>query len=235
MPDRALRRYEKALNHEVGKDLRLLEQIAKEGEEERRARGLPEVPMLQLEPESGEDVMEGVERSIADMAVPSSIPLYEALLDTLYEVPYSIYEVPQDMMVPLRDHPSNMEPLLSNRPCLYRDEAEAGYKEPMSLFTETSRKEVSDAKWLLGVEKEDTSIDRDEKATGVGADMGVGWGKEGGEGERHKGMVKDWERSMAVMGELATRLPATAHKLERAKAAVEFIQEKEKKRKRGTK
>ncbi|RPB25507.1 hypothetical protein L211DRAFT_822220 [Terfezia boudieri ATCC MYA-4762] len=94
MPGRALRRFEKALNHEVERDLKLLEQIAKEGEEMRKARGLPD--------------------------------------------------------------------------------------------------------------------------------------------ERHKEMVKDWERSMAVMGKLAKGLPATAHKLERAKAAVELIQEKDKKRKRMT-
>ena len=128
MPDRAMRRYEKALNHEMDKDLKLLEQIVKEGEEMRKARGLLEVPVLQPKPENAVDTMEGVE--------PTGIVV---------------------------------------------------------------NKEVE------------------------------------GEGEeRHKEMVKDWERSMAVMGELAKGLPATAHKLERAKAAVDFIQEKDKKRKRGT-
>lgn len=53
-------------------------------------------------------------------------------------------------------------------------------------------------------------------------------------GERQREMVKDWERSMSVMGELSKGLPSTAHKLERAKAALEYIQEKEKKRKRVT-
>ncbi|KAF8423834.1 hypothetical protein EV426DRAFT_110423 [Tirmania nivea] len=135
MPDRALRRYEKVLNREVDKDLKLLEQITKEGEEERRARGLPDVPVLHtnIKPGSGDgDAMDGVE------------------------------------------------------------------------------------------------------ATGAGVGKEVKLANDGGEGERHKEMVKDWERSMAVMGELAKGLPATAHKLERAKAAVEFIQEKNKKRKRGT-
>lgn len=128
MPGRALRRFEKALNHEVERDLKLLEQIAKEGEEMRKARGLPDVPLLQPKPEEGVHAMEGVE------------------------------------------------------------------------------------------------------ATGVGVAKEVELGGE----ERHKEMVKDWERSMAVMGKLAKGLPATAHKLERAKAAVELIQEKDKKRKRMT-
>jgi len=49
-------------------------------------------------------------------------------------------------------------------------------------------------------------------------------------GERHGAIVKDWERSMGVMEGLTKGLPATAHKLERAKAALEYIQEKKRKR-----
>jgi len=144
MPDRVLRRCEKALNHEVEKDLELLEQIAKEGEEERRAMGLPEVPALHAlaRPESGDgDAMGGMETTGA------------------------------------------------------------------------------------GVGKESGHGGQGHGGQGQG-------GEEDGE-ERHRETVKDWERSMAVMGELAKWLPATAHKLERAKAAVEFVQEKAKKRKRG--
>jgi len=141
MPDRALRRYERALNHEVDKDLKLLEQIAKEGEEVRKARGLPEVlppdVLLLLQPKSDEngvgvDAMEGVETTAA----------------------------------------------------------------------------------VVGKEEEVVVVEL------------------GGREERHKEIVKDWERSMAVMAELAKGLPTTAHKLEKAKAAVEFIHEKDKKRKR---
>jgi len=49
---------------------------------------------------------------------------------------------------------------------------------------------------------------------------------------RHSEVVSDWERSMGVMGILAKGLPATAHKLERAKAALEYIEAKERKRRR---
>lgn len=51
--------------------------------------------------------------------------------------------------------------------------------------------------------------------------------------EKYLGMVGDWERSMGVMEELSRGLPATAHKLERAKAALEYLHEKEMKKKRG--
>lgn len=124
IPEKALRRYEKALNHEVEKDLKLLEQIAKEGEEERRARGLPEIP---LPPTQAADAMEGVEVQV-------------------------------------------------------------------------------ERKQEVGGEKLD---------------------------EKYLGMVGDWERSMGVMEELSRGLPATAHKLERAKAALEYLHEKEMKKKRG--
>jgi len=50
--------------------------------------------------------------------------------------------------------------------------------------------------------------------------------------DRHSEVVSDWERSMGVMGILAKGLPATAHKLERAKAALEYIEAKERKRRR---
>ena len=133
-------------------------------------------------------------RSIADMAVPV-IPIEETTVSS--SIP--LYEVPQDMMVPLLNRPNDMKRLLSHRS---RDRSllilrniigdEAFDKKLMKLWTETDRKEVSDAEWLwttksiimqtagegdktrewklwgdfcemVGFDEEDTSIDSDEK------------------------------------------------------------------------
>lgn len=132
--------------------------------------------------------------SIADLAVPV-IPIEETTVSS--SIP--LYEVPQDMMVPLLDRPNDMKRLLSHRSCdrslhILRNIIgdEAFDNKLMKLWTETDRKEVSDAEWLwktksiimqaagegdrtrewklwgdfcemVGFDEEDTSIDRDEK------------------------------------------------------------------------
>jgi len=132
--------------------------------------------------------------SIVDLGVPV-IPIEETTVSS--SIP--LYEVPQDMMVPLLDRPNDMKRLLSHRSCdrslhilrnIIGDEAFDG--KLMKLWTETDRKEVSDAEWLwktksiilqaagdgdrtrewklwgdfcnmVGFDEEDTSIDKDEK------------------------------------------------------------------------
>lgn len=132
--------------------------------------------------------------SITDMGVPV-IPIGETTVSS--SIP--LYEVPQDMMVPLLDRPNDMKRLLSHRSCdrslhILRNVIgdEAFDKKLMKLWTETDRREVSDAEWLwttksiimqaagegdktrewklwgdfcemVGFDEEDTSIDKDEK------------------------------------------------------------------------
>lgn len=132
--------------------------------------------------------------SVADMGV-AVIPIEETTVSS--SIP--LYEVPQDMMVPLLDRANDMKKLLSHRSCdrslhilknVIGDDAFDN--KLMKLWTETDRKEVSDAEWLwktksiilqaagdgdrtrewklwgdfcemVGFDEEDTSIDRDEK------------------------------------------------------------------------
>lgn len=71
---------------------------------------------------------------------------------------------------------------------------------------------------------------QDSIETQVGAEAGQGTVKKVVLPERYQEMVRDWERSMGVMSELTKGLPATASKLERAEAALDYIQGKEKRR-----
>lgn len=129
------------------------------------------------------------------LSVVEIIPIEETTVSS--SIP--LYEVPQDMLVPLLDRANDMKGLLSHRSCdrslhilrnVIGDEAFDG--KLMKLWTETDRKEVSDAEWLwktksiimqaagdgdrtrewklwgdfcnmVGFDEEDTSIDRDEK------------------------------------------------------------------------
>ena len=141
---RALRRYDKALNLEMDRDSKLLDAIVREGEEERKRRGLPP----DVSATAGGIAAGGVEEG------------REGTLDS-------------------------------------------GKVEGR----------------MEGVEME----------TGTVCETGV---QVQGLQNRHSEVVSDWERSMGVMGVLAKGLPATAHKLERAKAALEYIEVKERKRKR---
>ncbi|KAF8460279.1 hypothetical protein BDZ91DRAFT_426906 [Kalaharituber pfeilii] len=88
--------------------------------------------------------------SMQDLAVPI-IPIE----DTTVSSSIPLYEVPSDMMVPLLDRSNDMKRLLSHRSCdrslhilknVLGDEVFEG--KLMKLWTETDRKEVSDAEWL---------------------------------------------------------------------------------------
>lgn len=142
VPVRALRRHDKALNTEMDRDLKLLDAIAREGEKERKRRGLP----LDVSVSTG-GMVGGVDE---------------------------------------------------------RREGEGDGERGEGTL---------DSGKMEGVER-----------TGTVQELQ----------DRHSEVVSDWERSMGVMGVLAKGLPATAHKLERAKAALEYIEAKERKRKRET-
>ena len=88
--------------------------------------------------------------SIQELVVPV-IPIEETTVSS--SIP--LYECPQDMLVPLLDRPKDMKGLLSHSSCdrsLHILKNVIGEKEfdekLMKLWTETGRKEVSDAEWL---------------------------------------------------------------------------------------
>ncbi|KAI5791659.1 hypothetical protein DFH27DRAFT_613870 [Peziza echinospora] len=88
--------------------------------------------------------------SIQDLIVPS-----HSIEDTLISSSIPLYEVPQDMLVPLLDRPSDMKRLLEHHSCdrqlqTLRNVVGADVYENklLPLWTGTDRKDVSDAEWL---------------------------------------------------------------------------------------